>query len=361
MIKIRWQTGAISGIAGLAFILSVVLNLSGMSYSTDGDKVCTDCFSQIEVNSTYWNICVEHAGDKTALFRKSTSPVLYINLDKVNEVITTNPEVKTDLLVPTTKANAQFTTEYGYLRNAKDGDCIIKRKTKANPNPSRFYIHGTKESNQKIKWNFDVESATIKDINIDPIWLPSGLNISWLCSNEQITTPSNVFKQVTYEFTCPSGKNVSVDTQNKYASCINRKWIAGNSSWSYGINFSHSYDKAYISNRTIYWNESEFDYNDFVNETICNHAGITIEDKIINFSKCGIDCSRDGSIVQCDLCNGDSNCDGILQLGESGISVDIAETDWKQKLKNWKVDSNRPIYVNGHNIPMKQYLRDCIG
>ena len=237
----------------------------------------------------------------------------------------------------------------GYRPMDKSGNFTFRKGTKY-----QFMAFVFKEPEQTIKW----EITSAKE-NIDPILY--GLNVSWLCSNEEATTPTDIFKQVTYEFTCPSGKNVSVDTQNKYATCLNRKWISSNSSWSYGINFSHSYDKAYLTNRTIYWYESEFDYVDLVNETICNHAGIIVEDKIINFSKCGIDCSRDGSIVQCDLCNGDSNCDGILQLGESGISVDIAETDWKQKLKNWKVDSNRPIYVNGHNIPMKQYLRDCIG
>src|SRR3990167_10693251 len=109
---VKWQYGAVSSVVGIAFIFSIVLNLSGMSYQTDGDKVCTDCYSKIEVNSTYWNICVEHAGDKTAIFKKSVyGRVLYINLDKINEVITTNPEIKTYLLVQTIKSRAEFTSE----------------------------------------------------------------------------------------------------------------------------------------------------------------------------------------------------------------------------------------------------------
>ena len=172
---VDWKIGAVSGIVGIIVIFSVVLNTTGVSYKTDGDKSCTDCYSEISVNSTFWEWCVEYAGpDKTALFAKDTaSRRRWINLDKVNEIVTTNPEVHTDLLVKTTKSRAEFTSEeFGYLRNVKDGDCIIGRYSKANPNPSLFYIHGQKEANQRIKWSFELSNALGEDVSIDPIWLP---------------------------------------------------------------------------------------------------------------------------------------------------------------------------------------------
>src|SRR3990167_9262131 len=195
----KWQTGAVSSVVGLAVILSVILNLSRMSYSSSPDIFCTDCYSKIEVNSTYWNICVEHAGDKTAIFKKSVyGRVLYINLDKINEIITTNPEIKTDLLVQTIKSRAEFTSEeFGYLRNVKDGDCIIQRTIK----PNKFYIHGNKLETQQVKWSFDVESTTIEDINIDPIWLAEEIGITPV--KECINSAIPITKEIQGKCTTP--------------------------------------------------------------------------------------------------------------------------------------------------------------
>ena len=76
---------------------------------------------------------------------------------------------------------------------------------------------------------------------------------------------------------------------------------------------------------------------------ICDKViGFKIGKKIINFSKCGIKCTREGKIIQCDMCpdeNGvcDANCDGILQSGESGFKINITKANW-HKL-NKKIDS----------------------
>ena len=167
----KWQDYTkytIGGTISLLGILFVILNLQGISYSDDGNKTCTDCYSKIEVNSTYWNVCTEHAGNKTALFKKTpTSRVIYMNLDKINEIITTDPSIKTYLLVSTIKSRAEFDSEYGYLRKAKDGDCIIERINK----PSKFYIHGNKLPSQIVKWSFNADSIFMEEINIDPVWL----------------------------------------------------------------------------------------------------------------------------------------------------------------------------------------------
>ena len=262
----KWQTGLISSVIGLGFILSVVLNLSGMSWSHDGDKFCTDCYSKIEVNSTYWNVCVEHAGDKTAIFKKTpTSRVLYINLDKINEVITTNPEIKTDLLVATTKSRAEFTSEYGYLRNAKDGDCIIERANK----PNKFYIHGVKTETQQVKWSFNVESATIEDINIDPIWLAIDVNIEPIkeCINSTIPETKHIHGNCTKE------------RLNIYENNVTKI----NSTYVHYTNYS-----CVVGSYIYYWNNSD-----------CRTIGYQSGGRKILFEEQGNSCRLNGAILEC--------------------------------------------------------------
>ena len=180
MGNLKWQT--ISKIAGggsisVIFLLLMLLNLTGVSYEFDGDKTCTDCFSEIRINSTFWEVCVEHAGDKDVVFKKRTrSRRLWVNLDKVDNVVTTSPhKIDVEILVPTNKKYATYNNEeYGYLRPIKDGDCIIKRRTKSNPRASRIIIHPTKEMLQNTKWSFNLNHWLMKDIDIDPWW-----NSSW--------------------------------------------------------------------------------------------------------------------------------------------------------------------------------------
>ena len=69
---VKWQQVSVGAVVSLFFLLGGLLNLSGVSHSTDGDKICTDCFSEIKVKSTYWAIKVEHAGDKPSVFKKQT-------------------------------------------------------------------------------------------------------------------------------------------------------------------------------------------------------------------------------------------------------------------------------------------------
>lgn len=173
-MAISWKTGAVATTLPIAIILAIVLNTTGMSYQTDGDKACTDCFSEITTNSTFWEYCVEHAGNKTAIFAKDTaSRRRWINLDRINEIVATDPAIHVDLMVRTTKSASELDSDYGPLRKVKDGDCIIKRYSKANnPNPSRFYLHGQKGASQTIKWGFEAENALGEDISIDPKWLP---------------------------------------------------------------------------------------------------------------------------------------------------------------------------------------------
>jgi hypothetical protein len=157
--------------------LALILNLSGMTYSTPPNQVCSDCYDQIQVNSSVWEIKVEHAGDQPILFAKSvTSRTRWLNLDKISGLVPTNPEVFVEILVPTTKQYSTMQHEqFGYLRPLKDGDTLIARQNKNNPRGSRFVVHGITNW-QNVKWGFGIDSLTMDGINIDPIWLGLELN-----------------------------------------------------------------------------------------------------------------------------------------------------------------------------------------
>jgi len=180
-MAIKWQDivkyGG-TGLVGLGIFLGLLFSLAGVSHSDDGDKECTDCYSEIKIFSTYWEIRVTfERPDENVVFKKRTrSRTLWINLHKIEELVTTNPEIKVDILVPTNRI--AFTEinhlEYGRLRFLKEGDTLIKRNTKSRPSPSRIILHGQKGALQTVKWNFDLEHFLMEDINIDPVWLPTG-------------------------------------------------------------------------------------------------------------------------------------------------------------------------------------------
>ncbi len=154
----------VGGTIGLATLIFLLLNLSGMTYTIPQSQVCgADCYSEIQVNSSYWNVCVEHSGEsKDVVYKKTSfSRNLWLNLDKIDDLISTNPDVKTELLVYT----------YGNkLRELKDGDCIIKRQTKANPNPSKFVIHGNKKRLQSVEWSMVLGDSLSEDIEVKATW-----------------------------------------------------------------------------------------------------------------------------------------------------------------------------------------------
>ena len=200
-MALKWQTLASGTIVSLFFILGGLLNLSGMSYSDDGDKACTDCYSEIKVKSTYWEIRVTYAGDDMpSVFKKRTrSRTLWVNLDKIEELVTTDPQVKVDILVPTiSKYSTMKHDEYGYLRPLKEGDTLIKRNTKAKPSPSRIILHGQKADNQVVKWSFDLEHWLLEDINIDPIWLAVNSKYDIVTSIGEMKSCQN-FTKVVYD------------------------------------------------------------------------------------------------------------------------------------------------------------------
>ena len=311
---LKWQdivTYGGSGLVGLAFILAGILNLSGMSYSFDGNKTCTDCYSEIRVNSTYWEIKVENAGDKPIVFRKTLSPVLYINLDKIDELVTTNPPIKTEILVGTTsKFTIQKHEEYGYLRPLKSGDTLIHRYSKSNPSESRFILHGANVSTI-VKWNFDLESFYFKDINIDPTWFGILINDLKSCYNES------------YE-----EKITTYDTENILMyenSCVDSPLNLSCSKKAVG-----SYENKINIKQNIVTKSKE----------ICNIIGMEIDGKKINWAKSDFNCIRNNFIVTCDS-RIDGNANSECTSGESCITFDIRDLKFNKDLFHDKLDKLR--------------------
>lgn len=183
-MAIKWQdagkiTGGISVSVFVAIML--VLNMSGMSFIIPSDQVCVDCYDIIQVNSSIWEIKVEHAGpDKPLLFAKRMrSRTRWINLDKVDELIQTDPPVFVEILVPTVKRYSTINHPiYGYLRPIKDGDSLIKRKSiKYNPKGSRFIVRGI-TNGQRVKWGFNLDSLVMDGVVFDPVWNPESGSFS---------------------------------------------------------------------------------------------------------------------------------------------------------------------------------------
>ncbi len=161
---VKWQDVKkylIGSSVGIVVLFSALFLLTGFEYEHSGDIVCGEtCESYINVTTTYWRICFDsYNGTKyedETLFKKQTrSRTLHINLDKVDNIIHTEPEVEVDWLVPT----------YGNKwRPIKNGDCWERRKV------NKIKLVGHKEASQTIKWGFDLGDK----VNIDPQWIGEG-------------------------------------------------------------------------------------------------------------------------------------------------------------------------------------------
>ncbi len=170
-----------------------------------------------------------------------------------------------------------------------------------------FMIIGKKDLTQTVKWSLDAINK-----EIDPIWY--GYNITKLC--EWGTRTQNVYESITYEFTCQTDYfNFTLNPQFGY--CYNRTYHLGNGSYTYPLNFFHSFDYGYRPNKTMYWIEVEKTGEEEV-QYCRRHIGYMINNKILNWANHGYQCSKEGKIIQCDRCGDDGNCDGIWNSGESG-------------------------------------------
>jgi len=156
----KWQdvSKLIGGsLIGIVTLFTALFLLTGIHYEHSGDIVCGEtCESYINVTTMYWRICFDnYEGTKyenETLFKKvSTSRTLHVNLDNVENIISTEPEIQVDWLVPTYGNN---------WRPIKSGDCWERGKV------NKIKLVGHKEIKQTVKWSFNLEDK----MNIDPLW-----------------------------------------------------------------------------------------------------------------------------------------------------------------------------------------------
>ncbi len=267
-MALKWQQVAVGSFVSLFFILGGILNLAGISYSHDGDKTCTDCFSEIKIFSTFWVIKVGNYGDEPTLFKKvSRSRTLHINLDKIDEFVETNPKVKVELLVPAIKRTATINhPEYGYLRPLKHGDTLIYRNNVNRKAPSRIIIHGI-DVVGTVKWGFELEHFLMKDINIDPKWIGTNL-----------TESIKELKECKVIQTFKEKKDYKPCVRNQTTIFINNET---------GINETRIvfYDGDCLIGTHI----------EIINTTVCKTTGYQYKEKIWDCEKYGYVCYLDGS------------------------------------------------------------------
>ncbi len=220
----KWQQVAIilasilvaGGVITYVDLFGSLFQLTGVSATHSGDTYCTGtCESYINVTTTYWRICFSHYKDtkyeNEILFKKvSRSRTLHVNLDKVENIITTEPKVKVDWMVP---ARGK-----GNWRPIKDGDCWDRLKT------NKIKLVGYKEDWQDVKWSFETGY-----VEIDPIWesgtlvgnkivkeLCNPINKTWTdeipyqknCTRKEVYYPQNDSTIKAYNYTCIDYKRI---------------------------------------------------------------------------------------------------------------------------------------------------------
>ncbi len=161
----KWQWAAGFGGGSIFLIITLLLNLSGVSnVSYTPDAFCGEtCEAYINFTTTYWEFCFEHGEDKDLVYKKMTrSRRLWINMDKIDELVETDPSVTVEVLVPARGKNN--------WRPLKEDDCW-KRTTKSQPLPVRLKLVAEKEAWQSVKWSFELEHWLSEDVVIDPVWM----------------------------------------------------------------------------------------------------------------------------------------------------------------------------------------------
>ena len=189
----KWQQAAavlttilaIAGVVTYSDLFGVLLDLKGINYTYTGDINCsTTCESYINVTTSYWRICFAHYNDtkfeNETLFKKvSRSRTLHVNLNNVDNVITTNPKVEVDWMVPARSG----------WRDIKDGDCWDRGKI------NKIKLVGHKHASQTIKWSF----ITGDYVDIDPEWVGNPF-----LGEKNITYKGVKYSKETYEIEVPN-------------------------------------------------------------------------------------------------------------------------------------------------------------
>ncbi len=269
MVSWKIIAGSTTGGITLVGLFAYLFLLSGMDYSFTGDSVCNqlECSAYIDVNTSTWTVCFDHPEDSqriyypdwasggklfrttigesnATIFKKSRfGRTVWVNLNNVDMVISTEPKIPVDWFVPTQKRYADHQDEFGYWRPIKDGDCW-ERSSK----PNRNKLIGRAKEGQIIKWNFKIG----EEIDIDPIW------ISWDYIRKNESKQEPIYRYDTIE--------------------IKPIYYEENKTWSEGYKYSQRELTGY---KTIYYQKE--------NPRILERDGIKVGDKEIKgwASVCG--------------------------------------------------------------------------
>ena len=314
---IKWQELAKKGAYGsisLAVVLAFILNFSGISdvqYSPD--MYCAEeCESYVNFTTRYWEFCFENGGDKDLIYKKvSRGRRLWINMDKIDELVTTDPTIRVDLQVP---ARGR-----GNWRDMKSGDCL-KRTTKSQPLPVRLKLLGSKDITQDVKWSFIMDHALMKPIDIDPVW--KGVNIidKQVCITEHYnTTEDNITTITKQRDTIGTCAYIYINNNTVY--CSNRSG-RNTTCTTVQTNTTGTYRCVVgTENYTEQVNNGKF----IVPKTKqkCKKSGYSLQGSEIDFLGNNYNCKRTGFTINCDNCN-DGNCDGKIDSGETYATFDIS-------------------------------------
>ena len=285
----KWQDvkKLLIGSVSVVTLFTALFLLTGVEYTHTGDIICQEeCESYINVTTSYWRMCFDYYDgtkyENETLFKKQTrSRTLHINLDKVDNIISTEPKIEVDWMVP---ARGK-----GNWRDIKGGDCWERRKI------NKIKLVGHKEPSQTIKWSFDLGEK----VNIDPVW--QGVNNYTIDGDRVYFDDENIFFSaephtvspqgwVVYNFTSKvftgdvdlmfgfdidttrpleiQRYNPTNETIIKSYTCEEDFNYTSNYFWCYDSNgtmiYEHSFESGNILTKTAYWSEYYLDeWKDF--------------------------------------------------------------------------------------------------
>lgn len=287
----RWQDAAkilgASGTIGVIALFSVLFNLAGVSYTHSGDSFGTpiqdteflETEAYVNVSTWYWNICFENTSQNQYIYLPEDteefegtlerykvsdlnfSPILYkkatygrklwVNLDQVDMIVQTEPQIPVQWKVPTYGNN---------WRNIKDGDCWLRGETNENK------LVGKMHENQTVKWSFILGD----EIDIDPIWFGKE-DLNQLSSN---TESCRNDCETVYELTNPTNKTI--------CDSVNLSWINGENLKEYSIS-TRSVENYNVTLYNVTRTCENITQN--LNDTIINTTNCTIDKNYYNITK----------------------------------------------------------------------------
>jgi len=196
--------GATVGLVGLFAFLFL---LTGVKFISSGDVVCNGltCEAFVTVNTSS-KICFEYSNNSNYLYKKPYSTTVWVNLNKISNIVSTNPNITVDWYVKKAKTGSlskNWTIIY-------DGYCWSGKN-----NLNKLVGHATQPA--YYKWSF-----VVSKVSVDPLWASWSYTFTNKTVEREVITYKNVtetsidstpvYKNVTLTNICSidQSKNVSM-------------------------------------------------------------------------------------------------------------------------------------------------------